>query len=445
MENYLAQFITYCLIMKSKAKLHGTIIGMLCMFDTQCMPFCNTSILYFIFVSNRYSSRYIINSVTLLFLTMELFTKRNIWIADVASTDARPLQSNVQESNAITEAALKFFNNYFTVILLSVLSPLGVTTNILNIIVYWKQGIRENVNITFIALSFWDLLQCFLLLLSEICIIIERHFPHPTVYFMSIQFVYLAHSRGCTYVLSTLATVYLSIERSICITLPFKVKDIFTTTRVVLINLLILIVGLVCFCPAWASQGLQWEFDSQTNMTHLDLWLSDDRRKVDLFVDTFNGIVIPIAAQLLITISGGLMAQGISKSNKFRQKSTDTWKPAHVFNLNDELHTTTTTSNSSARGKTMANKDIKLTKVVVSLASIFFVCNVPVVLVAILRAIIPELDVGKTLFSWYILLYTIVYFFGLINCTVNIFIYYNVSTRYRRDFLALFCRNNCML
>lgn len=431
--------------MKSKAKILGTIIVMFCMFDTQYMPFCNTSTFYFIFVSNRYSSRYIINSVTLLFLTMELFTKRNIWMADVTSTDVSPLQPNDQASNGINEAALKFFNNYFTLVLLSVLSPLGVTTNILNIIVYWKQGIRENVNITFIALSFWDLLQCFLLLLSEICIIIERHFPHPTVYFMSIQFVYLAHSRGCTYVLSTLATVYLSIERSICITLPFKVKDIFTTTRVVLINLIILTIGLVCFCPAWASQGLQWAFDPRTNRTHLDLWLSDDRRKVDLFVDTFNGIVIPIAAQLLITISGGLMAQGISKSNKFRQKSTDTWKPAHVFNLNDEFHTTITTSNSSAQGKTMANKDIKLTKVVVSLASIFFVCNVPVVLVAILRAIIPELDVGKTLFSWYILLYTIVYFFGLINCTVNIFVYYNVSTRYRRDFLALFCRNNCML
>lgn len=418
---------------------------MFCMFDTQYMPFCKTSTFYFIFVSNRYSSRYIINSVTLLFLTMELFAKRNTWMADVTSTDVSPLQPNDQASNGINEAALKFFNNYFTLVLLSVLSPLGVTTNILNIIVYWKQGIRENVNITFIALSFWDLLQCFLLLLSEICIIIERHFPHPTVYFMSIQFVYLAHSRGCTYVLSTLATVYLSIERSICITLPFKVKDIFTTTRVVLINLIILTIGLVCFCPAWASQGLQWAFDPRTNRTHLDLWLSDDRRKVDLFVDTFNGIVIPIAAQLLITISGGLMAQGISKSNKFRQKSTDTWKPAHLFNLNDELHTITTTSNSSARGKTMANKDIKLTKVVVSLASIFFVCNVPVVLVAILRAIIPELDVGKTLFRWYILLYTIVYFFGLINCTVNIFVYYNVSTRYRRDFLALFCRNNCML
>ncbi|CAG5132618.1 unnamed protein product [Candidula unifasciata] len=360
----------------------------------------------------------------------------------LVKTESSLSPANVGAQRDITEEALQVFNKYISTVLLTVLSPVGLVTNILNIIVYWNQGIKDNANITFLALSFWDLMHCFLLFLSEICFVLNILFPQASVYIkpVTFQLVFLGHTRGCMYVLSTLVTVYLSVERSICIALPFRVKDIFTTPRVVLINLLIAVFGFACFSPAWATQGIHWVYDPRSNTTLLQLWISVNRRDVDLFVDTLNGIVTPSVAQILISVSGWFMIQGINRSNKLRQNQTSVSKSLNVFTLNDQLHKTLSSRIKFTRDKTVTNKDIKLTKVVVSLAAIFFTCNLPVVVVAVLRAMIADIDIGKRLFSWYKALYGIVYFCGVINCSVNIFVYYNVSSKYRREFVALFCR-----
>lgn len=169
---------------------------------------------------------------------MELLTKRKNITAVVTSTDVSPVQPNVQAANDFTIAELKLFNNYIITVVLAVLSPLLVTTDILSMVGYLNHGIRENVNITCIVLFLGDLLQSLLVFLTEICIIIlQSYFPHSTIYLLSIQFVYLAHPRGCTRIISTILPFYLFVKTSIDILLPFKIKDIFTTPGVVLINI----------------------------------------------------------------------------------------------------------------------------------------------------------------------------------------------------------------
>lgn len=315
-------------------------------------------------------------------------------------------------------------------------SVLGVTANVLNVLVYWRQGFSETVNITFVALSLWDLTACFLSCLSLPCYFLEMYFPLPAVNMLSVQYVFLGYTRGLMYVLSTLDTVYLSIERCVCIMAPFKVKDMFTAPRVRLVNLTILIFGLVCYCPAWATQGLQLVFDPENNRTRLVLWLSSNRRDVDIFVDTFNGMALPVLAQFLITISAGFMIQGIKNSLKFRHQAVNLSKAESKSSTKNNI--TTVSSRNLKKGNNLAKKDLKLTKVVIFLAMIFFICNAPVFIVAFVRALLPELDVGKQHYKLYLLLYSVVYLSGLINATVNIIVYYTVSTKYREEMVILF-------
>ncbi|CAL1531700.1 unnamed protein product, partial [Lymnaea stagnalis] len=310
--------------------------------------------------------------------------------------------------------------------------------NTLNIIVYVKQGVKDGVTITFIALSAWDLANCALCLMTVVCFIINDHFPLRDADILAIQYVYIGYTRGCTYVLSTIVTVYLSIERCICIVVPFKVKDIFTKTRAVYTNIGIVVFGMACFAPAWATQTLQWKADDARNMTRLVLLVSDNRRQIDIFVDTFNGIVLPTVAQIIITISAFIMISGIKSSAKFRQRAAVEGQTQGVAakHANGVRESPKEIDGSS---KVMTNKDARVAQVVVLVAVIFFICNLPVLLVAYTRPFVPEMDVGKAYYSLYTLVYTIVYAAGLVNASVNFFVYYNVSTKFREVFLSVFC------
>lgn len=361
-----------------------------------------------------------------------------------SSTDQRGIEFVTTETNVrqpgkiIPDDVIIYMRIFYSLVLGFVISSIGMTTNILNITVYWRQGLGDSVNITFIALSLWDFNISLFSFLTITCTVIDLYFPVPYVNVMSLQYVYVAYSRGLVYVLSTLVTVYLSIERCICIMFPFKVKDIFTTTRVVFINVFIAVFGVAFFSPVWATQGMRWAYDPARNRSRLILYVSSNRRDIDLFVDTFTGMVLPTIAQFLIIICALFMIQGVKKSAKFRNQVNHlNTSKSTTYNCKKESITTTTKLKSVKISNITTNKDLKLTKVVTILALIFFVCNCPVFIVALLRALIPDIDVGKLQYNLYSVLYGAVYLFGSINASVNIFVYYNVSTKYRQVFLGL--------
>ncbi|CAG5132617.1 unnamed protein product [Candidula unifasciata] len=322
--------------------------------------------------------------------------------------------------------------------LIILFSVLGVATNVLNTVVYCQMGIRETVNITFIALSIWDLIACLCSCLTLICKFWETYFPLAAVNLLSVQYVYIGYTRGFMYDLSTIDTVYLTIERSVCIMIPFKVKDIFTTTRVCIINVIIVMFCVACFSPAWATQGLQWVFDPVFNMTRLSLWLSYNRRSISLFIDTFNGMVLPVLAQILIAVSAGVMIRGVKNSSKFRRQAANLTKIKDTFLTEQTTTSKTLPSSHQSKNNITLNKDLKVTKVVILLAMIFFVCNSSVFIVAFIRVLIPEIDVGGQQYQLYAQLYALVVLSGMVNATVNIVVYYTVSTKYRKEIVRLF-------
>ncbi|CAG5134803.1 unnamed protein product [Candidula unifasciata] len=344
-------------------------------------------------------------------------------------------------NEVFTDVMYHYFELSMFFIFGSVIAVFGIVSNVINVVVYCRQGVKDSVTVTFIALSLWDFGNCFTSLLSIICFIIESHFPIPTVNFLAIQYVYFGYTRGFTYILSTIVTMHLSIERCICLIVPFKVKEVFTKSRSILINAAIVIFSCACFCPAWATQGLQWEFDGRFNNSRLVLWISINRRDVDVFVDMFNGVVIPTIAQIVITISAVFMLSAVKTSAKFRLRSTGMSAVNEGQSGTQVAVDSKTDKKPNTKDKTMSTKDSKLAKVVIMVAVIFFVCNLPVLIVAVARALVPKLDIGKTYNNLYHVAYILVYDFGLVNSSVNIIVYYLVSSKFKEVFLSLFTSN----
>ncbi|CAG5132616.1 unnamed protein product [Candidula unifasciata] len=372
---------------------------------------------------------------------MDLWNKTNNLMAVFLSTDRNPNTNYVLTKTNSSEAVLFYFVTYISTAINLILSSLGATANIINIIVYWRLGISESVNASFISLAVWTLISCCLSCLSEIIQAVDKFAPLADVNLLSLQYVYLGNTKAFFYVMMTFVTVYLSAERCICIIFPLKVKEIFTSRRVIIANTVVVLFGISCFTPAWATQGVQWTFDVGTNRTRLDIWVSDNRRDVELFVDACNGMALPVLAQILILVCTGFMLQGISDSTKFRQRYTKKETPRRGLNSREDVCPAEIKANIIKRTTIMSGKDLKLTKIVVLLAMIFFVCNLPVFISSFLRALITEIRVNKQHNKLHALLYSLVLEFGVINCTVNILVYYNVSSRYRHEFLMLFSRS----
>lgn len=109
-------------------------------------------------------------------------------ITDVdTSLDARVGPVCSQTQTDASQIVLSYFVMYVTTPVNFFLSPLGLATSVVNIIVYCRLGISESVNITFLSLSLWNLITCFISCVSEVFDAMNIFAPSETTRMISIQ------------------------------------------------------------------------------------------------------------------------------------------------------------------------------------------------------------------------------------------------------------------
>lgn len=353
-----------------------------------------------------------------------------------APTCATENQTVTQDSY-VSDSLYYFFEVYLSLGAGSLLSVFGTVSNIINAMVYYRQGLKDSVTVTYMALSVWDAGLCFLTVLSLVFLVIEKQQLFPEINVIDVQYVYVGYTRSVTHILSTIATVFISTELCICITVPLKVKVIFTKSRSILANFIIFVFAAACNCPAWATQGLQWSFDPQFNRTRLMLWLAASRPEVETFMATFTGAVIPVAAQTISIVCAVHLICGIHKSVEFRKQLPTTTSGGK--NLPSKTKKCSLENGPRKSDKTASDKFTKLAIMTSLLTVKFLICNIPVTAVAVSRVIVPEINYSKQCSRLWAVLYISVYFSTLINSCGSILIYYRISHRFRKVFVSLFC------
>ncbi|RUS89373.1 hypothetical protein EGW08_002893 [Elysia chlorotica] len=186
---------------------------------------------------------------------------------------------SVEDINAIF-AKLPFRTAYFIgrCIIPPLYFPLlvfGITSNIVNIIVYAKTGSRDNVTVSFMALSLSDLL--FLLLVSPYITI--DTLEHPVQYRLGktnkwlfdyniLRFPFYWY--GFTfYEVSILITVYISVVRCACVAIPFTVRNMFTARRASITFAAFFVSNFALRFPMFMSKRMVRQFDPVFNATML--------------------------------------------------------------------------------------------------------------------------------------------------------------------------------
>ena len=292
-------------------------------------------------------------------------------------------------------------------VVMPLLSFFGVFANMVNGLVFWRQGIRERINLLLFCLACADF------------VVVVYMFMHSLEYFFTLLVgpfqmygpltVYIANARinilyGFVYASGFLSTM-IAVERCLCITHPFTAKKILQT-KVAGIIVVVCTVALVgvhsivsdkyrILCEFYPNKGfmLKGYFPSQFYL--------DNRFLVDVLNGVVYGLALPIFCFLTTTVTTVITA--------VKLRSAATWR----------------------RGQTSAaeadSKEVAVTRMLIAVSCVFIVCSVPNIIFRITPFFLPEFTVGGKHQNLVLLGLCLLHSFPTINSSINFIFYFKMG------------------
>ncbi|KAK3720489.1 hypothetical protein RRG08_058377 [Elysia crispata] len=387
------------------------------------------------------------------------------------------------DEDTFMDKVMPYIELYMNIIVPFILSVFTLCANIINMMVLVKQGINTCVSLCLVCLSASD----FLSTVAGFCSL-----PPRVLMFLNIRpgfdpfafYFFMVYMSALFYDASNILTAFLSLERCLCVCLPLKFKDIFTFWRGVAV---IVCIFLLCFgllLPHFLSSG--FEMRTSGNSTFLALWLSPDRAAVDVYIDTVHfcqttvvtSTVFVCTLLMIVSLNHSSKFQGRKKNaivngksaeRESRGKNTESSGVTHTQQGGDDrtsgmnmetryediqgetkvpekdpqksrqtikvLKSITRNSDKT----TKSSRNLNVIKTVIILCVICFVCNLLRIAVSTATHLEPRLRFGKKYGNVFQILLAVYYVFQLLNCSLNIFVYYRFNESFRRVVLHVLC------
>ncbi|XP_059169398.1 allatostatin-A receptor-like [Physella acuta] len=327
--------------------------------------------------------------------------------------------SDLQESSLgmVSDEVRLIFQAMNFAVICQLMDIFGTCTNIVNVVVFVKQGFKDSVNVSLMALAVSDLGMLGTLIWHNLCF--NPLFHEADLPFDSIEMQYL--TGGWPHVVFTRITswitAFITLERCLCIALPLKIKSALTPKRVtaIMVTIFLLLIGSVS--PVYYANRYGLKFFPDRNKTLIGLIYTPDREQVEKVSFTINNIIIPFTAFLTILACTIVLVVKLRQQTKWRKNTKPT---AHV--------------------DTLSSRDQKVTRMVVMISALFIVCFTPICVVFIGMTVEPELAINGKYHNMFFVVFSFGYILESTNSAINIFIYYRMSSRYRQVFRQIFCR-----
>lgn len=315
----------------------------------------------------------------------------------------------------LSEEQREIFNTICFAYLSTSIGLFGIKSNIINVIIFAKQGFSNTVNISLLGLAISDL--CCLLATEWVGWCFNPLVVSTGPPWIPGEFTYLTGAwphivfgRITSYI-----TVYVTAERCLCTIAPLKVKDIITPSRATTVISIIYILNILSLLPEYVTSYFEWKFFQNINRTILTISYTSDREKLAglvYFLSSLAGILSFVA----VIFFTGLLVVKIKQSSKWRKR---------VTSVGDQ-------------SGPMSNRDKKTVKMIVLVAAVLIVCYTPGTALTMTTVVEPEFMVHGLYFNIAIAMWSLAFVFQTVNSSVNIFLYYTMSSKYRQTFYDLF-------
>ncbi|XP_059168464.1 galanin receptor 2b-like [Physella acuta] len=336
---------------------------------------------------------------------------------DMETTQTTVVLINEEEGySLINPKVVEFLMTFNLLICAEVIGLLGILANFITISVFAKQGYDDSVNITLTALAVSDIGS--LVTLQIYNVLMSPWLSQLDLPFVQVDLVSLASFYPHNYFVRVggFITAFASFERCLCVLIPLKVKRVITKKVSVYVNLLIFLIMLLDLVPAYYVVYLDWIYVPELNRTLLMAAFHEDPNVVfdysyivtDLFIPYITfGIIIVCTCVVVVKL-----------------KSRAMWR----------------SSVSVVKDKTIPGKEKKLVLMLVVVSVIFTVCLMPQSAILTAVGLVDELGVRGRNFDVALVCYSIAYLFESVSSSINLIVYYRMSTKFRYTLFDIFKR-----
>lgn len=319
--------------------------------------------------------------------------------------------SRDERSNFLSSEGLQIFKIVNCVILSSIIGIFGICANVINIVIFYKRGLNNTVNISLFGIAISDLASLITAEWLNICLnpLVENSdIPMVTA---EIQYLTAGWPHVCFTRITCCITVYVTAERCLCISVPLKVKRIFTPWRTKIAICSIYLLMFLCLVPEYATAYFDWAYYQPRNRTLLRLLFTHNRESVLGLVFVLNS-TLGLLSFLAVTLCTAILVWKLKVMARWRQNST--------FNLDQFC--------------SFSLRDRKTVNMIVLIATILIICYTPGTVFLMITFFVPEFSVVGRYSNVFLAAWTFGLLLEVINSSVNIFLYYKMSTRYRQTF-----------
>ncbi|KAI8770649.1 P2Y purinoceptor 2 [Biomphalaria glabrata] len=311
------------------------------------------------------------------------------------------------------------FSFWVGVVALNCLNGLGVVSNIINITVFVKQGLRERGNFTLFWLSVADLMgtvaQAAMSKGSLWDVELGPIVMNGRSFYSLVWYIKAMWSD-----ISSGLTMFISIERCICVIRPLHFNSSFIARHGKIIVSVIVVTYVVYYLPFITPAGLEAELNEETNTSIYYAVYASYKYHYDDFNDFFGGILLCILVPCFVFVCSILMYRGLHKSSNIRR--------------------TLTASLGSDQAQTESGLSIKerrVVKMVFVLACLYMLSSFPQIAYIFINQYFhmydSEIQERKTR-NLSLIVVPLSFFILSIYSSFSIFVYYLFSSSFRKNF-----------
>ncbi|GFN78155.1 chemosensory receptor a [Plakobranchus ocellatus] len=320
----------------------------------------------------------------------------------------------------------------FIIFTSQVINICAIIANSLNIAVFLKLGFSEPSNISLTTLAICDFTLAVLLTWTNLCFLLTYY--NVRLPFHGTNVTALTGGDHWAFLSSTVAwiTAFISFERCLCILVPLKVRRLITPTGTFVA---ILIIIIVTFCPSvflYIRYKFAWVFDPYLNITILNTIPVNSTfailfEKISIVI---CGVIQPLLAFSIVLICTVLLVIQLRKISSWRLSVTS----AKSQRVQPEENPAGSSFGAEAR---ISQKDERLVRMVVAIATIFIVSYIPTCIVLLCYVVLDEFNQFGVYRRLLIVSAYITSLGHPFRGSVNILIYYKMTSKFRSVFRRL--------
>ena len=316
-------------------------------------------------------------------------------------------------NNLISLEEELLFDRIMATVIIPILFIIGFPANCINMVVFFKQGLKERINVCLFSLAVVDLITVTVIFAFHAdklrSFTIEERIGTVYRYVVNNNVIGLY---GFIYGPMFLSVI-VSIERCICVWFPLRAQRCIPTKAIALIIVFGVSVVVSARFAVTAIYQVTCFYEMRTQRVSWQPYFNDyyfrNKAMVNALNSGFYGFFLTVGCPIIVLVTTIVTA--------VRLKSILRWR--------------------SQTSSSLSNREIGVTKMLIALSIEFFVLSIPVIVLRVLPVFEPRLGAGGEFANSFNLLLGLTQISSNMSSTVNFFVYYCTGSRFRETLHGL--------